>query len=194
MDALNLISVHNSMSPWDVPIADVPILSSHTLETPLENAQPFEVASTQIRGSSADEVPFLETPSIDVEINNDYPKNKPRTSLMFMHAIRHRSNGGRRSGASLQSIKKYIESSFQVNIDKRKHLIKQSLLDGVATGKFVQLSGQGVNGSFRMANRKMKKVAKTKSGVSKRKVASKNKLPIRLKRKNSVNSKTESKA
>lgn len=172
-------------------IPEVPSMSSQNLEnsyeTPSisnshENANPFEIA-TQLKSLSTkdDDVPFLETPSIDMEIQNDYPKNKPNTSHMVLRAIRDRSVG--RHGVSLQSIKQYIQSSFMVDLTKRNHLIKQCLVNGVAKGQFVQLSGQGANGSFRMANKKKKRVTKTKSGVSKRKTQ---KGPLRLKRTKSV--------
>lgn len=171
----------NLSSKASEPISHEPLVQSQKKDNPLEIAPPFagfagfEAAPTQIKPPPADDAPFLDTPSIDVEITNNYPKNKPTTSRMVADAIRKRSAEGRRRGASLQSIKKYIESSFMVDVSKRNHLIKQCLVNGVARGQFVQLSGQGASGSFRMPNTRKKVLAKSKSGVSKRTVKTSNK-------------------
>lgn len=137
---------------------------SQNLETPFERIsldEPIQVKHI----STVVDVPFLETPSIDLEIVHSYPNKNPSTFHMVFDAIRQRSSeGGRRSGASLQSIKQHIKSSFMVDIGKRNHLIKQCLVNGVARGQIVQLSGHGANGSFRMPNKnkKKKKAVKTK--------------------------------
>lgn len=132
-------------------------LDSIAAAPPPENL--FNSVSRIPRRSASNDKPLLDPPSIDVHIVNDYPTaKKPHTFAMVRAAIRSRIDDGYRE-ASVQSIKKFMQSEFQVDVAGRKHLIKQCLLDGVASGDLVRRSGRGAVGSFRIANKK-KSIAK----------------------------------
>lgn len=103
-------------------------------------------------------------------------RRNPSTSYMVQDAIRNAGVDGPgrgRGGVSLQSIKKHLTSHFSVDVSKRNHLIKQYLVNGVARGDLVQLSGQGANGSFKMAVKKPAAKRTKNNMVAKRKITKK---------------------
>lgn len=133
-------------------------LDSIAAAPPPENL--FNSVSRIPRRSASNDKPLLDPPSIDVHIVNDYPTaKKPHTFAMVRAAIRSRIDDGYRE-ASVQSIKKFMQSEFQVDVAGRKHLIKQCLLDGVASGDLVRRSGRGAVGLRTRKNRLRRKSTK----------------------------------
>ncbi|CAL1287817.1 unnamed protein product [Larinioides sclopetarius] len=55
-----------------------------------------------------------------------------------------------RNGSSVQAIKKYISSNFNVEGKKISVYIKRYLLMAVASGTIIQTKGKGAAGSFRL--------------------------------------------
>jgi len=74
--------------------------------------------------------------------------NHPPISEMVNAAI---SNLKERSGSSSQAIKKYIASSYKVDVERLTPFIKKYLKSGVTTGGLIQTKGKGASGSFKLA-------------------------------------------
>ncbi|KFM69972.1 Histone H1-III, partial [Stegodyphus mimosarum] len=71
----------------------------------------------------------------------------PKVSEMVLLAIAILNE---RNGSSLQAIKKYISTSFNVEEKKISAYIKKYLLMAVASGTLIQTKGKGAAGSFRL--------------------------------------------
>ena len=87
------------------------------------------------------------------------PRNKPvnpRTSEMVRNAIITLKDRG---GSSVQAIKKFIASNYQLDAEKISPFIKRYLKKAVASGLLVQTKGKGACGSFRLAAVKNGKAA-----------------------------------
>lgn len=92
----------------------------------------------------------------------------PKYSDMIKAAI---ANGAGRSGASRQSIQKYVKKNYKVgdNVDVQ---IKLALKRLVASGMLHQIKGIGASGSFRLTKPEgSKKPSKTPASVKPKKAA-----------------------
>ena len=74
-----------------------------------------------------------------------------------------------RNGSSLQAIKKYIESNFDVQMDRQLVFIKRALKTGVEKGKLTQTKGKGASGSFKLNQQAAKAQAAEKARKEKEK-------------------------
>lgn len=84
-------------------------------------------------------------------------KKRPTSSEMVELAVTALHN---KKGFSFQAILKYITVNFDCNEETMKRLhsrIKKNFLERVENGQLNQLSGQGVNGSFKLSSKKLKK-------------------------------------
>ncbi|KAG8039577.1 hypothetical protein G9C98_008220 [Cotesia typhae] len=71
----------------------------------------------------------------------------PSTADMVKAAIKHLAE---RQGSSLQAIKKYIASTYKVDVEKQAQFIKKFLKSAVTKGILVQTKGKGASGSFKL--------------------------------------------
>lgn len=71
----------------------------------------------------------------------------PATSELVLNAIKTLQE---RNGSSLQAIKKFIASHYQLDTDKLTPFIKKYLKNAVAAGKLIQTKGKGASGSFKL--------------------------------------------
>lgn len=83
-------------------------------------------------------------------------KSHPPTSKMVNAAIKELNN---RKGSSLQLIKKYIATTYKVDIVKLALFIRRYLKSAVSSGAIVQTSGKNASGSFKLPT-----IKKSKSG------------------------------
>ena len=72
----------------------------------------------------------------------------PPTSEMVTAAIRELKD---RKGSSLQAIKKYIATTYKVDIEKMAPFIKRYLKAAITSGAVVQTKGKGATGSFKLS-------------------------------------------
>ncbi|XP_076177749.1 uncharacterized protein LOC143152010 [Ptiloglossa arizonensis] len=105
----------------------------------------------------------------------------PPTSEMVNSAIRELKD---RKGSSLQAIKKYMSTTYQVDGEKFAPFIKRYLKSAVTSGAVVQTKGKGASGSF--------KLSVTKGTESKTKLQRTVKVAESKKVKKSVEKKTTS--
>merc|ERR1712150_332801 len=78
-----------------------------------------------------------------------------------------------KSGSSLDSIKKYIESNYKVEIDKVISSIRKALIKGVEKKTLLQTKGKGSKGFFKIAKSKgAEKTKKTGEKVKAKEVKS----------------------
>lgn len=75
----------------------------------------------------------------------------PRTAEMVNAAI---TNLKERSGSSLQAIKKYVLTTYKIDVEKHAPFIKRYLKTAVASGALVQTKGKGATGSFKLSSAK----------------------------------------
>ncbi|GBN16086.1 Histone H1-beta, late embryonic [Araneus ventricosus] len=71
----------------------------------------------------------------------------PKVSEMVLLSIAMLND---RNGSSVQAIKKYISSNFNVEEKKISAYVKRYLLMAVASGTIIQTKGKGAAGSFRL--------------------------------------------
>uniref|UniRef100_T1IEP6 H15 domain-containing protein n=3 Tax=Rhodnius prolixus TaxID=13249 RepID=T1IEP6_RHOPR len=71
----------------------------------------------------------------------------PPTSQMVTAAIKDLKERG---GSSLQAIKKYISTTYNVDAEKMSLFIRKYIKSAVETGELVQTKGKGAAGSFRL--------------------------------------------
>ncbi|XP_023244745.1 histone H1-III-like [Centruroides sculpturatus] len=74
--------------------------------------------------------------------------NHPKISQMINAAIVELKDRG---GSSLQAIKKYIASTYQVDVEKLAPFIKKHLKLAVSDGSLIQTKGKGASGSFKIS-------------------------------------------
>lgn len=104
--------------------------------------------------------------------------NHPPTSEMVINAI---TTLKERNGSSLQAIKKYIATNYQIDTDRLAPFIKKFLKNAVSSGKLVQTKGKGASGSFKLpsptkpSGEKKKKPSKPKASAKKVKAVKKEK-------------------
>lgn len=67
-----------------------------------------------------------------------------------------------RSGSSTQAIKKYIMANYPVNPSIVKSRVKMVIKNNVANGTFIQVTGTGASGSFKLSEKAKKKPAPKK--------------------------------
>jgi len=91
--------------------------------------------------------------------------NHPKTSDMVNAAI---TNLKERGGSSLQAIKKYVASTYKVDVEKLSPFIKKYLKSAVATGALVQTKGKGASGSFKLSGNSGKGEKKAEGKKKKR--------------------------
>ncbi|XP_012141730.1 histone H1 [Megachile rotundata] len=72
----------------------------------------------------------------------------PPTSEMVHAAIRELKD---RKGSSVQAIKKYITTTYEVDGEKFAPFIKRYLKSAVTSGAVVQTKGKGASGSFKLS-------------------------------------------
>lgn len=82
-----------------------------------------------------------------------------------------------RSGSSLQAIKKYVATTYKVDVDKLAPFIKKYLRNAVTSGQIVQTKGKGASGSFKLA---AKEVKEKKTVVAKKPKAPKAKATTKV--------------
>lgn len=104
--------------------------------------------------------------------------NHPATSELVINAI---TTLKERNGSSLQAIKKYIATNYQIDTDKLATFIRKFLKNAVSSGKLVQTKGKGASGSFKLpsvtkpSGEKKKKPSKPKASAKKVKAVKKEK-------------------
>ncbi|KAF7383868.1 hypothetical protein HZH68_014625 [Vespula germanica] len=102
------------------------------------------------------------------------PRSKPthpRTPDMVTAAIKALKE---RNGSSLQAIKKYMSTTYKLDIEKHAPFIRKYLKSAVASGALVQTKGKGAAGSFRLASLKSETTkSKSKKSRTKKQVAKK---------------------
>lgn len=83
-------------------------------------------------------------------------KKRPRYRDMVKEAI---SFLNERKGSSRQAISKFIENTYNLSSDNKsvQTRLKMSLVRGVNDGYFIQTSGSGANGSFKVKKEEKKK-------------------------------------
>ncbi|XP_012284049.1 histone H1-like [Orussus abietinus] len=86
----------------------------------------------------------------------------PPTSEMVNAAI---TNLQERGGSSFQAIKKYIATTYKLDLDKQSPFIKKYLKAAVTSGTLIQTKGKGATGSFKLAAKS--ETAKPKAPVVK---------------------------
>ena len=94
------------------------------------------------------------------------PATHPPAAEMISTAITELKD---RNGSSLQAIKKYIETNFDVQMDRQLIFIKRALKSGVEKGKLVQTKGKGASGSFKLNMQAAKAQAAEKAKKEKEK-------------------------
>ena len=96
---------------------------------------------------------------MQVESDRSEEKTKKTAEVkeMVQNAIRSLKEPG---GSSLRAIKKYVAANYNVHAETLSPAIKEYLKAAVASGRLLQPTGRGVNGSF--------KLAATKSAISAR--------------------------
>ncbi|XP_015610364.1 histone H1 [Cephus cinctus] len=107
------------------------------------------------------------------------PRSKPthpKTADMVISAIENLKD---RSGSSLQAIKKYVVTTYKVDVEKQAPFIKKYIKTAVASGALVQTKGKGAAGSFKLSSGKLEVPkskalkASVKSSATKKPVAKK---------------------
>merc|ERR1712055_1122985 len=86
-----------------------------------------------------------------------------------------------RKGTSRQKIQKYIVDTYKLDLSASNSHLKRALTSGVEKGAFLQTTGKGASGSFKLAKvvpmisagPKRKKKAASKKAASKKKVTKK---------------------
>lgn len=127
-----------------------------------------------------DETPSPPTPAKKVKSGKStMPKKpskptKPATSELVLNAI---TTLKERNGSSLQAIKKFIASTYKIDMEKLAPFIKKYLKNAVGAGKLIQTKGKGASGSFKLpatptkpTNEKNKKVFKKAKKTSEKKI------------------------
>lgn len=87
------------------------------------------------------------------------PKSShPPTAVMVDAAI---GSLKERGGSSVLAIKKYVASTYKVDIEKLAPFIKKYIKGAVVKGDLIQTKGKGASGSFKLSSKKApaKKVA-----------------------------------
>lgn len=72
----------------------------------------------------------------------------PRTAEMVTTAIKTLKERG---GSSLQAIKKYISTTYKIDVEKQAPFIKKYLKSAVSNGGLIQTKGKGAAGSFKLS-------------------------------------------
>ncbi|GIY30858.1 late histone H1 [Caerostris extrusa] len=93
----------------------------------------------------------------------------PKVSEMVLLAIAMLND---RNGSSIQAIKKYIASHFNVDEKKIATYVKRYLLLAVASGTIIQTKGKGAAGSFRLGGNMKLKMSELLSKVPDKKISS----------------------
>lgn len=99
------------------------------------------------------------------EVLKSQESKKLSTKEMVHNAL---SESKSRKGISLYAIKKYMQDTYSVDVEKVNHLIKKHIKESVESGAIIQTKGIGASGSFRLApgvkqaKNKTKKPKKTK--------------------------------
>lgn len=88
-----------------------------------------------------------EKKSADKTMAANNTNKHPKVSEMVLLSIAMLND---RNGSSVQAIKKYISSNFNVEEKKISAYIKRYLLMAVASGTIIQTKGKGAAGSFRL--------------------------------------------
>ncbi|KAK1124287.1 hypothetical protein K0M31_006659 [Melipona bicolor] len=92
----------------------------------------------------------------------------PPTSKMVNAAIKELNN---HKGSSIQAIKKYIATTYKVDVVKLALFVKRYLKTAISSGTIVQVSGKGASGSFKLSTikkSKSKKIRRIKVPIMKK--------------------------
>lgn len=92
------------------------------------------------------EKPVAKSPKADVLKSQE--AKKLTTKEMIHNAL---SESKSRKGISLYAIKKHMQDTYSVDVEKVNHLIKKVIKESVETGTIVQTKGIGASGSFKLA-------------------------------------------
>ncbi|CAG5092957.1 Similar to His1: Histone H1 (Drosophila melanogaster) [Cotesia congregata] len=131
------------------------------------------MTDTEVAPAEEKIVAKTDSPKKAKEVKAKKPAAKathPSTSDMVTAAIKHLAD---RHGSSLQAIKKYIASTYKVDVEKQAQFIKKFLKSAVTKGTLVQTKGKGASGSFKLATSKAAAKPKPKAASGEKKVASK---------------------
>lgn len=71
--------------------------------------------------------------------------SRPNFKMQIVQAVSQHSEG-----SSVQSIKKYMQNTYQVNVHKSIRFIKKAIKAAVEDGTLERLSGRGATGSFKL--------------------------------------------
>lgn len=93
--------------------------------------------------------------------------NHPRTAEMVDAAIGALKERG---GSSILAIKKYVASTYKVDVEKLAPFIKRYVKGAVIKGHFVQTKGKGASGSFKMSVQPKKTATAAKPKVVNKKI------------------------
>ncbi|KOX74411.1 Histone H1.1 [Melipona quadrifasciata] len=92
----------------------------------------------------------------------------PPTSKMVNAAIKELNN---HKGSSIQAIKKYIATTYKVDVVKLALFVKRYLKTAISSGTIVQVKGKGATGSFKLSTIKKsesKKIRRIKVPIMKK--------------------------
>ena len=118
--------------------------------------------------NSANTITFTKMADNDTtkKVTMKKPAAHPPAAEMVTTAITELKD---RNGSSLQAIKKYIETNFDVQMDRQLIFIKRALKSGVEKGKLLQTKGKGASGSFKLNMQAAKAQAAEKAKKEKEK-------------------------
>lgn len=78
------------------------------------------------------------------------PSLHPTYAEMIVQAIRTQNEPTNRKGVSVQAIKKYISTNFQIETGKVAVHLKKGLKSAAEHGNIVRVKGTGASGSFKL--------------------------------------------
>lgn len=136
--------------------------------------------------------PVKKPPKSPTETILKSQEKKLTTKSMIHEALKELKT---RKGVSSYAIKKYLESKYNVDMEKINYLIKKTLKSGVEDGSLIQVKGIGATGSFKLAPVKEKlkkpkaKKEKTIEKPTKEKVVKEKKVKEKTKDKPEVDKK-----
>lgn len=131
------------------------------------------MTDTEVAQSPVEKKVTAKTDSVKKAVTAKKPAAKsthPSTADMVKAAIKHLAE---RHGSSLQAIKKYIASTYKVDVEKQAQFIKKFLKSAVTKGILVQTKGKGASGSFKLPVTKAAVKPKPKAASTEKKAVPK---------------------
>lgn len=88
---------------------------------------------------------------------------KPKTPPVMVMALAAIEALNERSGSSMRAIIKYMVATYECDSDHIRPFVKRFLVKSVVDGQLIQKKGQGANGSFKLAKKKVSPSKKPKT-------------------------------